>query len=215
MPLQLAILASGRGSNAKAIIDAIKAGTLDATIQCVICNVENAGVLDIAQQAGIPAHCIPHAGLKRPVHEAQVLEALSAYEVDYLVLAGYMRLMTPGFLLPFKDDGFYRVVNIHPSLLPAFPGANGYEDAFHYGVKVSGVTVHLVDEALDNGPIILQEAFPRLETDSLEAFKQRGLAIEHQLYPKALQLIADKRLCFRYDSVSERAYVEVKTHATT
>jgi phosphoribosylglycinamide formyltransferase 1 len=153
MPLKIAILASGRGSNAQTIINAIDDGTLSAEIQCLICNNPGAPVLDMAREAGIPTHIVPHAGLSREDHEARVLEALDQYEIDYLVLAGYMRLMTPKFLRNFKLEGHYRIINIHPSLLPAFPGTNAYEDAFHYGVKVSGITVHFVNEQMDNGPI--------------------------------------------------------------
>lgn len=213
MPLNIAILASGRGSNAKAIHQAILEKHLDAQIQCLICNIDDAPVVDWAHEAGIPTHVIPHVGLDRQTHEAQVLAALSAYSVDYLVLAGYMRLMTSGFLRAFAGECHYRIVNIHPSLLPAFPGTHGYEDAFAYGVKLSGVTVHFVDEGMDDGPILLQESFPRLEEDTLEDFKARGLALEHQVYPKALQLLAENRILVEPDSHSQRPIVKVKAHA--
>lgn len=212
MSLKIALFASGRGSNVQAILDAIQSGALEAQVQCVVCNVEDAPVIGLARRAGVPAQVIPHTGLSREDHEAQILEALAEFEIDYLVLAGYMRLFTPGFLNKFKQEGHYRVVNIHPSLLPAFPGSKGYEDAFHYGVKLSGVTVHFVDDAMDNGPILLQEAFPRLDNDALEDFKARGLALEHQLYPKALQLLAENQVTFRYNPSSKRSYIEVKSH---
>lgn len=214
MPLNIALLASGRGSNAKALMEAIDAGRLDAQVQCLISNMPEAPVLEIARQANIHTDTVPHQGLSRDTHERNLLKVLSRYEIDYIVLAGYMRLITPVFLQAFQGDGHYRVVNIHPSLLPAFPGTQGYEDAYHYGVKVSGVTVHFVDEQMDHGPILLQESFPRLETDTLEEFKQRGLALEHQLYPKALQLLAEKKVHFLYNPVSKRSYIEVKTYAS-
>jgi len=209
MPLQLAILGSGRGSNAKAILEAIQRGELDAHVVCLISNMADAPVLKIAADFGIPAIPVPHVGLTREAHEAKLLEALKPYKIDYLVLAGYMRLMTPKFLKAFEN----RVINIHPSLLPAFTGTHGYEDAYHYGVKVSGVTVHFVDEGLDTGPIIVQEAFPRMENDTLESFKARGLALEHALYPEALQLLAEDRLVLHIDPESGRTHVEIKHHA--
>ncbi len=212
MSLKIALLASGRGSNVRAILDAIENGTLDAQVQCLIANVEGAPVLEIGQQAGLPTVCIPHKGLSREDHEARMLSELSRHEIDYVVLAGYMRLMTPSFLAPFKTDTHYRIVNIHPSLLPAFPGTQAYDDAFHYGVKVSGVTVHFVDEAMDNGPILLQRTFERRDDDTLETFKARGLALEHQLYPEALQLLAQNVLRFHTPPGASRSYIEVPSH---
>lgn len=213
MPLNLVVMASGQGSNCKAILDAIRSGRLDATVHAVISNLEDAPVLALAQSAGIEAHAVPHRGKTREAHEQELLRIMSGYPIDYVVLAGYMRMLTPTFIQAFPGEGHYRIVNIHPALLPAFPGVNGYGDAFAYGVKVSGVTVHFVDELMDHGPIILQDTFPRMETDTLADFKARGLALEHQLYPQALQLLAENRLAFRYDSDSERTYVEIKAHA--
>ena len=212
MPLKIALLASGTGSNAKAIIHAIKSGQLDAEVQCVIANISDAPVLEMAQQEGITTLLIPHQGLSRETHEQQILEALKPFEINYLVLAGYMRLLTPILLNTFKDQSHYRIVNIHPSLLPAFPGTHGYDDAFHYGVKVSGVTVHLVDEAMDHGPILAQASFSRYDEDTLETFKARGLALEHELYPQALQWIAEGRLAFRTEPHTQRTVIEVKSH---
>ncbi len=213
MSLKIAILASGRGSNAKAILDAIEVGALDATVQCLISNVDEAPVLEIGKNAGLQTLVIPHKGLSRETHEAKLLAHLANFEIDYLVLAGYMRIMTPGFIKQFQGENHYRIINIHPSLLPAFLGTSGYEDAYHYGVKLSGVTVHFVDEGTDTGPILMQATFPRHDKDSLADFKARGLAVEHELYPKALQCLAENRVFFRYDSESSRTYVEVKTHA--
>lgn len=195
MPISIAILVSGRGSNLKAILEAIAQGKLAASVPIVISNNPDAPALDVARQYGVHAVSIASRGISREQHEKSVLSALSGLTIDYLVLAGYMRLLTSGFLREFRHaDGYFRVINIHPSLLPAFPGAKGYEDAFNFGVRVSGVTVHLVDEQVDHGPILAQEAFPRLEDDTVDTFKARGLSVEHRLYPAVLQDIAERGL---------------------
>jgi phosphoribosylformylglycinamidine synthase len=189
--IHVAILVSGRGSNLEAILRAIKDGELDATAHVVISSNPEALALHVARKYGVHAIAIDNKGLTRHEHERLLLEELSRYPIDYLVLAGYMRILSPQFLRKFQDPrGFYRVINIHPSLLPAFPGAHAYEDAFQAGVRVSGITVHLVDEKVDHGPILAQETFPRLPDDTPESFKARGLAIEHRLYPAVLQEIA-------------------------
>ena len=195
MPISIAILVSGRGSNMKAILEAIEQGRLDASVSMVISNNPQALALDIAREHGVKTVCVPSKGVTREQHEQAVMAQLESVQVDFLVLAGYMRVLTAGFLRNFRHpDGYFRVINIHPSLLPAFPGANGYEDAFNYGVRVSGVTVHLVDEQVDHGPILAQEAFSRLDGDTLDTFKARGLAVEHRLYPAVLQNIAQHGL---------------------
>jgi formyltetrahydrofolate-dependent phosphoribosylglycinamide formyltransferase len=174
-----------------AILQAIKDRTLDAQVSVVVSNNPEAPALEIARSFGVPAVAVSHRGLSREAHELQVIQALSQYKVDYVVLAGYMRVLTSTFLNQFRDPaGHFRIINIHPSLLPAFPGANGYEDAFAAGVNESGVTVHLVDELVDHGPILAQEKFRRLDDDTIESFKQRGLAVEHQLLPSVLQTIS-------------------------
>lgn len=191
MPISIAILVSGRGSNMKAILSAIREGELDATVPVVISNSAEAPALDIARSFNVPAVSIPNSGLTRQQHEQCVLGELSKHKIDFVVLAGYMRVLTPHFLKEFRHpDGYYRVINIHPSLLPAFPGAHAYEDAFAYGVRLSGITVHLVDEAVDHGPILAQATFPRLPEDTIESFRARGLQIEHELYPAVLNEIA-------------------------
>lgn len=214
MPVKIAILASGRGSNARTIINAVAQGKIDADIKCLICNVKDAPVLSIGEDAGLPSFMISHRSLSREEHESKILDILNRFDVDYLVLAGYMRLLTPAFLNVFKGDNHYRIVNIHPSILPAFPGATAYEDAYNYGVKISGVTVHFLDETMDGGPVLMQETFTRFDDDTLEDFKRRGVELEHQLYPRALQLIAENRLFFRYDKTTRRSYIEVKLHAS-
>lgn len=190
--MNYAVLVSGRGSNLRAILEAVANGSLNANIVCIISNNADAPALQIGTEFGVPAHAVASRGKKRVEHETEVLACLSQYKIDFLVLAGYMRVLTPHFLKPFYDSeaGIYRVINIHPSILPAFPGAAGYDEAFNYGVRLSGVTVHLVDEQVDHGPILAQETFPRLAEDTLETFKQRGLAVEHRLYPQVLQQIA-------------------------
>jgi len=189
--LKIAVFVSGRGSNLNAIIQAISDKRLDAVIQCVVSNDPDAPGLLIASQHGIKTFALSNKGLKRREHEQKLLQHLKQYEIDYIVLAGYMRVISAEFLNHWKhEDGYFRVINIHPSLLPAFPGTSGYEDAFDYGVKVSGVTVHLVDEEVDKGIILAQEPFPRFPDDTLTTFKGRGLSVEHALYPAVLQQIA-------------------------
>lgn len=191
MSLSLAILVSGRGSNMKAILDARAQGLLKADIAVVLSNNPDAPALETAREHDIKTIGVSNKGLTREQHEDQVLAALAKYKIDFIVLAGYMRILTPKFLHAYRHtDGYFKIINIHPSLLPAFPGANGYDDAFAYGVRLSGITVHLVDEQVDHGPILAQESFPRLEEDTLETFKARGLAVEHKLYPAVLQKIA-------------------------
>lgn len=191
MPLKIAVFISGRGSNLNAIIQAIADKQLDAVIQSVVSNDPDAFGLTIAKQHGIETFALSHRGMKRREHETKLLEYLKSKDVDYIVLAGYMRVLSPHFLKEWKhEDGYFKVINIHPSLLPAFKGTSGYEDAFNYGVKVSGVTVHLVDEDVDHGPILAQVPFPRFPNDTLETFCARGLSVEHALYPSVLQTIA-------------------------
>jgi len=191
VPLKIAVFISGRGSNLNAIIQAIADKQLDAVIQSVVSNDPDAFGLTIAKQHGIETFALSHRGMKRREHETKLLEYLKSKDVDYIVLAGYMRVLSPHFLKEWKhEDGYFKVINIHPSLLPAFKGTSGYEDAFNYGVKVSGVTVHLVDEDVDHGPILAQVPFPRFPNDTLETFCARGLSVEHALYPSVLQTIA-------------------------
>lgn len=175
----------------KAILQAASTGALAANVPVVISNNVEAPALETARQFGVHACGISHRGLSRQEHEDLLLAELAKHKVDFVVLAGYMRILTSHFLKSFRDPaGYFRVINIHPSILPAFPGANAYEDAFAYGVRLSGITVHLVDEEVDHGPIIAQEAFERLDSDTLESFKARGLEVEHRLYPAVLHQVA-------------------------
>ncbi len=190
MKTPVAVLISGSGSNLQSIIDQTEAGFLPIRICCVIANKPDAFGLERARKHGIPAVCIPSKGKTREEHEHEIVAELDARGVELVVLAGYMRLLGHELLERYRG----RVINIHPALLPSFPGAHGYEDAWDYGVKVSGCTVHFVDEGCDTGPIILQAVNPIQPDDTLETFKQRGLAIEHKALPEAIRLYCTGRL---------------------
>ena len=180
---RLAILLSGRGSNFLALHRAIDSGEIDAEIALVLSNIADAPGLTKASELGLETSAIPHRGMRRSKHEIEVVEALRAAEVDWVCLAGYMRILGPGFVDAFK----HRIVNIHPSLLPAFPGLDAQGQAYEYGVKVSGCTVHLVDHGMDTGPIVMQEAVSAEGTGSAKELASRILEAEHRLYPAALR----------------------------
>ncbi len=188
--MRLGILISGRGSNFEAIANAIARRKLDAEIAIVISNRANAGGLDIARERGIPLRVIESRGMQREAYDKLVIDELRTHEVDLVCLAGFMRLLSASFVEAYPN----RVVNIHPSLLPAFPGLDAQRQALEYGAKITGCTVHLVDEFLDSGPILVQSAVPVLEDDTVETLSARILAQEHAIYPKALQLIVDRRI---------------------
>jgi phosphoribosylglycinamide formyltransferase-1 len=182
-PARLGILLSGRGSNFLALHGAIERGELPATIALVVSNVAEAPGLTKARELGLPAVAIPHRGEPdRSSHERRVLYALVEAGVEWLCLAGYMRLLSPAFLAAYPR----RVLNIHPSLLPAFPGTDAVGQALRHGVKVSGCTVHLVDDGLDSGPIVLQRTVEVAEDDTEETLAARVLAEEHHAYAAAL-----------------------------
>ncbi len=178
------MLISGRGTNLQALIDAGAAGTLGGEIAVVVSNVEGAPGLERARGAGVPALVCDHRGRAREEHEAEVARLLAAHGVDLVCLAGYMRLLSPVFLGAFPG----RVLNVHPSLLPAFPGKDAQRQAWEHGVKVSGATVHVVDEGLDAGPIVAQEAVPVLDEDGPDDLAARILEAEHRIYPRAVRL---------------------------
>jgi phosphoribosylglycinamide formyltransferase-1 len=186
---RVGVLISGRGSNLQALIDAQRAGQLGGEIAVVISNVEAAFGLERARQAGIPAVFHDHRGKKREDYDAELIAILRRHEVDLVCLAGFMRLLSPRFIQAFVG----RILNIHPALLPAFPGLDAQRQAFDYGVKVSGATVHLVDEGLDSGPIVVQEAVPVLDTDDADALARRILEVEHKIYPRAVRLLLSGR----------------------
>ncbi len=181
---RLGVLLSGRGSNFLALHAAIESGELPARIVLVLSNVEGAPGLDRARELGLPALAVPHRGEPgRQAHEEKVIAALKAAGAEWVCLAGYMRILSPAFVAAFPR----RVVNIHPSLLPAFPGVDAQAQALAHGVKVSGCTVHLVDEGLDSGPIVVQRAVPVLDDDTPRTLSERILEQEHRAYPEALR----------------------------
>lgn len=182
---KLGILLSGRGSNFEAIADSIQAGRLPAEIAIVISNRAEAPGLESARRRGLNAKLIPSKGRTREEHDAEVVAALKDAKVDLVCLAGYMRLLSPEFVRAFPN----RILNIHPSLLPAFPGLEAQKQAFEYGVKISGCTVHFVDEHLDHGAIILQKTVPVLENDDAHSLAVRILEQEHIAYPEAIKLV--------------------------
>jgi phosphoribosylglycinamide formyltransferase 1 len=182
-PARLGILLSGRGSNFLAIAESIRAGKLcDVEIAIVISNVAGAPGIAAATQLGLPSAVLVSKGRKRAEHDADVAALLQAHEVDLVCLAGYMRLLSPEFVAAFP----HRILNIHPSLLPAFPGLDAQEQAFNYGVKVTGCTVHFVDEELDHGAIVLQRSVPVLDSDDAHSLATRILAEEHIAYTQAI-----------------------------
>jgi phosphoribosylglycinamide formyltransferase-1 len=183
------VLVSGRGSNLQALIDAARRGELGGEIAVVVSNVEDALGLDRARQAGIPAVFRDHRGKQREAFDAEIVEILRAHHVDLVCLAGFMRLLSPVFVCAFPR----RIVNIHPALLPAFPGKNAQRQAWEHGAKVTGATVHLVDEGLDSGPIVAQEAVRALSSDTVETLAARILEAEHRLYPRAVRLLLEGR----------------------
>jgi phosphoribosylglycinamide formyltransferase-1 len=179
---RLGILLSGRGSNFIAIADNIQSGKLNAEIAIVISNRADAPGISVARERGLNALVIPSKGRGREEHDADVIAALAAANVDLIILAGYMRLLSPTFIHAFPQ----KILNIHPSLLPAFPGLDAQRQALEYGVKVTGCTVHFVDEHLDHGPIIVQRTVPVLPDDSVESLSARILEQEHIAYSEAI-----------------------------
>ena len=181
---KLAILLSGRGSNFMALANDIGAGRIPAEICLVVSNVEGAAGIEEARSRGLATAVIPHAGEpSREEHEAKVQAALEAAGAEWICLAGYMRKLSAGFVSRYPN----RILNIHPSLLPSFPGLHVHEQAIEHGVKVSGCTVHLVDEQLDAGPIVVQRAVRVADDDTPETLAQRILEQEHEAYPEALR----------------------------
>lgn len=186
---RLGVLVSGRGSNLQALIDAVADGRLDATIAVVISNVAGAGGLDRARKAGIETAVLDHRGWpSRDDYDRALAEELRSREVDVVCLAGFMRRIGAPFIEAFPDA----IVNIHPSLLPSFPGLHAQRQALAHGVKVSGVTVHLVTTALDDGPIIVQRTVPVMENDTEETLAARILIEEHQAYPEAVTRVLEE-----------------------
>jgi len=195
--LRIAVFVSGSGTNLQSIIDHCENQKIDAEVIAVVSNKSTAYALERAKKHSIPTIVVESKKFKdRREHEAEILKQLNPYKPELIVFASYMRLVTPEFIRHCynKEKNLPGIINIHPALLPSFPGTDGYGEAFRYGVKYSGVTIHFIDEGVDTGPIILQQTFPRYDSDTLEAFRERGLEIEHKLYPAAIQLYAHNRL---------------------
>jgi phosphoribosylglycinamide formyltransferase-1 len=186
---RVGVLVSGRGSNLQALMAAAREQRLGGEVAVVISNVAEAPALDKARAAGVPALVCDHRGRPREEHDRRVLRALQDHGVDLVCLAGYMRLLSSPFLAALP----HRVVNVHPSLLPAFPGLDAQRQAWEHGVKVAGATVHLVEEALDAGPIVMQEPVEVRADDSPETLAARILAAEHRIYPRAVRLLLGGR----------------------
>jgi phosphoribosylglycinamide formyltransferase-1 len=182
---RLGILLSGRGSNFEAIARNIAAGTIDASIAVAIGSRPEARGLETARRLGLNAVSIPSKGLDREVYDRMLLEELQRNEVDLVCLAGFMRLLSARFIRQFPN----RILNIHPSLLPAFPGLDAQRQALDHGVKITGCTVHFVDEELDAGPIVIQAAVPVLDEDTVETLSARILHEEHRIYSEAIRMV--------------------------
>src|SRR3977135_3980932 len=185
---RIGVLLSGRGSNFEALADSIAAGRIpNAEIPIVISNREGAPGIQRAESRGIRARVIPSKGLEREAYDRQVVAALNEHKVDLICLAGYMRLLSPYFVAAFPN----RILNIHPSLLPSFPGLESQRQGLEYGVKFAGCTVHFVDENLDAGPIVLQAIVPVEDKDTEESLSARILKEEHRIYPEAVRIVLD------------------------
>jgi phosphoribosylglycinamide formyltransferase-1 len=189
--LRLGVLASGGGTNLQAIIDGCQNGSLPAEIAVVIANNPDAGALERSRHAGVPARCINHRTFAdREAFDSALVAALREAGVELVVLAGFMRILTRVLLAAFP----MRIINIHPALLPAFPGLHVQQQALDYGARFSGCTVHFVDGGVDTGPIIIQAVVPVLPGDTAETLAARILVQEHRIYPRAIQLIAEDRV---------------------
>jgi len=188
---RVGILISGRGSNMLALVEAMRSGRIPAEPAVVVSNVPQAAGLVPASGLGVPTEVVDHTSVRpREAHERRVVEILRAYRVELVCLAGYMRLLSPYFVEAFRN----RILNIHPALLPAFPGLDAQKRALDHGVKLAGCTVHFVDEQTDHGPIVLQAAVPVLEDDDEATLSARILEQEHRIYPEAVALFVEGRL---------------------
>ena len=188
MGRRIGVLLSGRGSNFEALADSVAAGRIPgAEIAVVVSNREGAPGIEKAKERGIAARVIPSKGLEREAYDRQVVAVLLEHKVDLVCLAGYMRLLSPFFVASFPN----RILNIHPSLLPSFPGLESQRQALEYGVKFAGCTVHFVDENLDAGPIVLQATVPVRDDDTEETLASRILAEEHRIYTEAVRIVLE------------------------
>lgn len=202
-PLHIGVLGSGSGSNMQSLLDAITSGALNAEMRVVLSDVPDAKILDRAQRNNIPGEWLDCAPFKTKLDgeaEQRCITRLNAHGVDTVVLAGFMRIVKPGLLAAFPN----RVLNIHPALLPAFPGLHAWKQALEYGAKIAGCTVHFVDAGTDTGPIIIQKSVPVLEGDTPETLHARIQVEEHKAYPEALRLLSEGRLALEGRRVAIR-----------
>jgi len=189
--MNIAVFASGRGTNFGAIIRATKLGKIKANLSLLVCDTPKAGAIGRAKRAGIKIALVKREDFTdKKDFEAKIMQHLGENNIDLIVLAGFMRLLTPEFVGRYTG----RILNIHPALLPSFKGTEAIKDAFDYGVKVTGVTVHFVDEKMDHGPIILEKAVEIQEDDTLESLEKKMHKIEHRLYPEAIRLFVEGKL---------------------
>ena len=189
--LKFAVFVSGNGTNLQAIIDAVKSGEIQAELALVLCDRRKALALKKAEQAGIKTLCLVRKDYATPQsYERDIVISLKEFGIDFIVLAGYMKVLSAFFIKTYPN----KILNVHPSLLPSFKGARGIKDTFTYGTKVAGVTIHFVDDKMDHGPIIAQEAFKVSEKETLESLEKRIHAIEHKIFPKTIALYAQGRL---------------------
>jgi len=189
--MNIAVFASGRGTNFSAIVKAIKKGKLKANLSLLVCDNPNAGVIKRAKRAGVKVALVKREGFSsKSDFENKIIQHLEQEHIELIALAGFMRMLSADFVSRYRN----KIINIHPALLPCFKGEKGIKDAFDYGVKITGVTVHFVDEKMDHGPIILQSAIKIEEDDTLETLEAKIHKVEHKLYPNAIQLIVEERL---------------------
>ncbi|MGD0336616.1 MAG: phosphoribosylglycinamide formyltransferase, partial [Candidatus Omnitrophota bacterium] len=189
--LNIAVFASGRGSNFSAIIKAARKGLIKANLSLLVCDNPAAGAIQKAKRSGIEIALVERKDFASKIEfEKGIIQHLEAHDIGLIILAGFMRLLTPDFIRKYSG----RILNIHPALLPSFKGVEGIKDAFGYGVKITGVTVHFVDEEMDHGPIILQRTAKIEESDTPESLEAKIHKIEHRLYPQAIKLFAEGRL---------------------
>jgi phosphoribosylglycinamide formyltransferase-1 len=189
--MNIAVFASGRGSNFAAIIRAVKKGKIKANLALLVCDEPHAGAISKARRAGIKVALVKREDfVSKKDFEAKIMQDLEENKIDLILLAGFMRLLSPELVSKFKG----RILNIHPALLPSFKGTEGIKEAFDYGAKITGVTVHFVDEEMDHGPIILQKAVKIEENDSLETLEKKIHKTEHSLYPEAVKLYTEGKL---------------------
>lgn len=189
--MRFAVFVSGNGTNLQAIIDAVKRGEIKAELALVFSDKRKAYALTRAQEAGIKTLCLVRKDYATPQsYERDIVIYLKEAGIDFIVFAGFMKVLSPFFVKAYPN----KILNVHPSLLPAFKGARGIKDSFTYGAKVAGVTIHFVDDKMDHGPIILQQAFKVSEKETLASLEERVHEVEHKIYPKAIALFAEGRL---------------------